>query len=57
MIIELSDETRCGLDELAKRTDRSASALASEAVAGFVRDELTTIDGIQRGLATCETDA
>ena len=37
MIIDLSDETRSGLDELAKRTDRSVSALASKAVADFVR--------------------
>lgn len=50
MILDLSDETRSGLDELAKRTDRSVSVLATEAVTDFVREELAIIEAIQRGL-------
>ncbi len=50
MILDLSDGTRLGLDELAKRTDRSVSALASEAIDDFVARELAIIEAIQRGL-------
>src|SRR3546814_20626057 len=51
MSLRLPTETKERLDALAKRTRRSRSFLAGEAVTAYVERELAIVEGIERGLA------
>jgi RHH-type transcriptional regulator, rel operon repressor / antitoxin RelB len=48
--IRLDPETRKRLDSLSKRSRRSKSSLASEAIAAFVDSEEWRIEEIQKGI-------
>lgn len=51
LTVRLSSDVKKGLGNLAARTKRTRSFLASEAIAGFVERELQIVEGIERGLA------
>ncbi len=51
LVVRLSPEIKMQLDRLAKHTKHTKSGLAGEAIAEFVKRELTVVEGIRRGLA------
>jgi predicted transcriptional regulator len=51
LTLRLPPELKARLGELAERTHRTKSFLASEAIAGYVERELEIIAGIEHGLA------
>ena len=54
MTVRLPEATKERLARLAKRTRRSRSFLASEAISAYVERELAIIEGVERGLADME---
>jgi predicted transcriptional regulator len=49
--LRLSADTTAKLSALARRTQRTHSFLANEAIAAYVERELAVTEGIERGLA------
>jgi predicted transcriptional regulator len=51
LMVNLSGDTLSKLDELARHTKRTSSALAGEVISDYVSHELEIVVGIQRGLS------
>ena len=56
LTLRLADETRAGLDALARQTGRSTSLLVGEAITAYVARELTIVQEIERGLADMQAE-
>ena len=55
LTVRLAPKVKQRLGNLARRTQRTKSFLASEAITSYVERELEIIEGIERGLADMET--
>ncbi|MGI2032439.1 CopG family ribbon-helix-helix protein [Rhizobium panacihumi] len=51
LTIEISEDTKTGLDRLAGTSDASSSRLAGDAIAAYVEHELEMIHEIEAGLS------
>ncbi len=51
LTIEISEETRSGLDRLAGISNASSSGLAGDAIASYVEHELEIVHEIEAGLS------
>jgi len=54
LTVRISPETKSRLETLARRTRRTKSFLAGEAIAGYVERESKIIEGILQGLEDME---
>ena len=51
LTIEISEETKIGLNQLAEISDASLTRLASDAIASYVEHELEIVHSIETGLS------
>lgn len=51
LTIEISEDTKAGLDRLAGHSETRSARLAADAIATYVEQELDTVRGIETGLA------